>query len=67
MQAGLVVVDAGAGFVAAWSAAADLGGFKVWPGCDGFEDAAFGPGVDAGLLWYLVYGHYRLLASRERG
>ena len=36
----LVVVDTGAGVVAAWSAAAHLGSFEVWPGCDGFKDGA---------------------------
>lgn len=48
--AGLVIVDTDASIVAAWSAAADLGGFEVGPGCDRFEDpGALGAGVDAGL------------------
>lgn len=47
--AGLVVVNANASVVATRSAATYRGGFNVGPSSDGFEDGAFGTGVDASL------------------
>jgi hypothetical protein len=47
--AGLVVVDADPGVVAAWARASDFGGVEVWPGCDGLKDGALGACIWAGL------------------
>ena len=47
--AGLVVVDAHAGVVAAGAAAANGGGVEVGPRCNRFQDGALGAGVSAGL------------------
>ena len=49
VRAGLVVIDAYPGVVAAGSTAADLGSIKVRPGCDGLKNGAFGAGVCSSL------------------
>jgi hypothetical protein len=49
VAAWLVVVNADPGVVAAWSAAANGGSVEVRPGFDGFEDGAFGAGINSSL------------------
>jgi hypothetical protein len=55
---GLIIVDTDSGIVSTWPTSADLGGFKVGPRSDWFEDGAFGAGIDAGLLKLVLYKEF---------